>query len=286
MRKVNDMRERWESDNKPWLFFILTFGWSWSFLLPAAGFGLSADQTLTTILRVLAGVGPALIALILLIFPGDLENWKDYWQRLISFRRIKIQWWILILLFPVVLTLVSGGLDLLLGGAGLGFEQSVSGRSGPIDWLGFAIFILAFGPLPEEMGWRGYALDGLQDRMGPAASSFVLGLAWALWHLPLFFIQGTYQANLGVFTPAFWIFLVKMIPSTLLMTWVYNNNRRSTLSAVGFHFAINLTGEVFSFTRSGEWIDLTLWIMSAGLVILLTDMNTFQKKKKEFTKYQ
>ena len=50
----------------------------------------------------------------------------------------------------------------------------------------FAIFILLFGPLPEEMAWRGYALDGLQSKWNALEASLILGIAWTIWHLPLF----------------------------------------------------------------------------------------------------
>jgi membrane protease YdiL (CAAX protease family) len=88
--------------------------------------------------------------------------------------------------------------------------------------------MLFFGPVPEELGWRGCALDRLQERDSALISSLIIGGTWALWHLPLFFIAGTYQHGLGVGTPAFWLFMVTKFPDSILMTWIYNNTRRST----------------------------------------------------------
>ena len=93
-------------------------------------------------------------------------------------------------------------------------------------------------------------------------------LAWLLWHLPLFFIEGTFQAELGVATLSFWIFMLVIIPQTITMTWIYNsNNCMSTLSAVLFHFTGRFIGEIFDLSRGADLILLGMWIVLALLVI-------------------
>jgi len=54
----------------------------------------------------------------------------------------------------------------------------------------FVYIFLLGGPLQEEFGWRGYALEVLQQRWSALASSAVLGAVWAAWHLPLFSSRG------------------------------------------------------------------------------------------------
>jgi len=50
--------------------------------------------------------------------------------------------------------------------------------------------ILLASPLGEEPGWRGYAPPKLQCMVGPFRATILLGLVWALWHLPLFLVKG------------------------------------------------------------------------------------------------
>ncbi|MFW6376731.1 MAG: hypothetical protein ACOC0F_02035 [archaeon] len=60
-------------------------------------------------------------------------------------------------------------------------------------------------------------------------------MLWAAWHLPLFFMAGSFQAELGLFTPQFAFYTGSIVVSSILYTWIYNNTNRSTLSAILFH---------------------------------------------------
>ncbi len=62
------------------------------------------------------------------------------------------------------------------------------------NMLSLGIMVLA--PLMEELGWRGYGVDSLRSRLNLFKTSLLFGLLWALWHVPLFFIQGYYQNTL------------------------------------------------------------------------------------------
>jgi membrane protease YdiL (CAAX protease family) len=68
----------------------------------------------------------------------------------------------------------------------------------------------------------------------------ILGVLWALWHLPVFFNPDTLYSNLP-----FVLFLAYMIPFAILITWVFNSAGGSVLMAIFFHAVLNASGELW-----------------------------------------
>jgi len=148
----------------------------------------------------------------------------------------------------------------------------------PIQLIPFALIMLFFGPIIEEIGWRGYALDHLEKRYSWFVSSIILGFFWALWHLPLFFIKDTYQYNLMKDSFLYFIdFMVGFFPVSVIIDWIYNNNERSILSGVLFHFCINFFGEVIDLPDHMKPYR-TIVVLITAIAILIS-----WKKKKFFS---
>ncbi len=261
-------------------FFLLALGiswfsWAWVILLkwdvwrfPAILFGA------------LGLFGPALAEIILIFRVRETERRRDYWERLFDFKRIGWKWHLVIwLTFPVLngLALLGG----MLAGAPLpAFDTARELLSQPWRIFPFAVFILLFGPLPEELGWRGYALDGLQARYNALVSSLILGAVWSLWHLPLFFMRGTFQHDVLKFgTLDFWSFLAGTIVVSILFTWLYNNTHRSTLSAILFHFMVNFTGELMPPDGLARVFSLLLTGILSLLVVVIYGPETLAGRK-------
>lgn len=255
-------------------YFVLALGWAWLCWVPAALIGLSSGRTpLVVALHYLGGVSPLAAALILLRLEPPAER-ADFWQRLIDVRRITLPWWMVTLLTIPALTALAVLLDRLLGGAGAQLEAAAGLAENPLaalpSALSLALFLLIFGPLPEEIGWRGYALDRLQrgqteNGLGQGAlrASLVVAVFWALWHLPLYFIAGTFQQNMGAFTARYWLITLGLFPTSILMTWIFNATQRSTLTAVLFHFMGNWIGELFELTPRADLFLLLLTFLAA-----------------------
>jgi membrane protease YdiL (CAAX protease family) len=209
------------------------------------------------------------VTLALLYTRHTREQQRDYWRRVVDVRRISARWYAITLLTVPALTFLAALLDAVLGGHGAAPEALPRFLPRLPAIVPFAAFMLLFGPLPEELAWRGYGLDRLQARLTPLTSSLVVGAAWTVWHLPLFLIDGTYQHGLGLGTRGCWLFMLDKVPQSVLMTWIHNNTRRSTLSAVLFHFTVNFIGELFQLTPRSEVFYIALWYAAAGLVAAL-----------------
>lgn len=183
--------------------------------------------------------------------------------------RIRGRWYAVILLMVPGLTGLGVAGDMALGGRGADLAAAARLVEHPSAVLPFVVFVLLFGPVPEELAWREYALEQLQQRWNALVSSVVLGGLWTVWHVPLFFLTGTYQQRLGVGTPGFWLFMLDKVPQSILMTWIYNNTHRSTLSAVLVHFMVNCVGELCRLTPRAAWFSLGWWGIAAVLVTSL-----------------
>jgi CAAX protease family protein len=260
--------------SSPWLYFALALGWSWLFWILAILLGLSFETPLGLILGLLGLLGPMVAGVTCTYLTQGKDGRRDYWLRVIDFRRIGTKWYLVIFLFVPVLMALSVGFDILFGGTGGTWEQAaLQIFAAPLSIVPFALGIFLIGPM-EEFGWRGYVLDRLQSKWSALWSSLILGVIWSLWHLPLFFIKGTYQNNLGAGSPSFWLFMLGIVPLNVLFTWIFNHTRRSTLAVMLFHFMVNFTGELVALTPRAELYSILLWVVAAIIVTVIWGAKT------------
>ncbi|TFF97080.1 MAG: CPBP family intramembrane metalloprotease [Promethearchaeota archaeon] len=255
----------------PWQYFIFTYIWSWSFWIPAVLLRKNVFDFPNFLLLGLGGLGPFIVSISLTYFKEDREVWRDFWKRVIDVRRIGFVWLaVAIFMAPLVCSLgiITG---ILFNGVFPSFETAVEYLSNPIGFIFYLFFVFIYGPLPEEFGWRGYALDRLQKKWNALYSSLILALLWALWHWPMFFMVGTYQSGeQSIGSLRFWIdYCLGITVNTILMTWVYNNTKRSILSAVLYHFMMNFTGEFLNLISLYHYYKVMWTTIIAVLVIIL-----------------
>lgn len=266
------MTEPLELRTKAGFFFLFTFGWSlvfWSLTVALGGI----ERFPGSILQYVGGAGPLVAALTLIHFFETPTVQRDFWSRTFDPRRMSWRWVLAALLIHPAILFVAIALDLALGGK-LHIQAANLTDPGAVISLVISVFVL--GPLPEEMGWRGVGYDRLQRQMNVLASSLLLGIAWAAWHIPLFLIEGTFQNRLGFGSFRFWVFLASNVPLTILITWVYHHTKKSILSAVFVHFAGNMIGAILAKTDRLALLEL-IGLTLVALILVARSGGTLER---------
>jgi uncharacterized protein len=251
-------------------YFVLAFGLTWVVWVPraAAAQGLlpgAWGDGVVAVGRVWT-YGPALAALLAAGLTGGRPALRELGARLLRWR-VGWRWYAVVLAGPLALTLAAAGLWVALGGAwAAAVPPALAGGSGggPLPVLLLALFFVLLAltdGLGEETGWRGYALPRLLAGHRALPASLGLGVAWALWHLPLVWTAGV--ALEGRSVP---LLLLDLPALSVLYTWVFQHTRGSLLLAILFHAAGNLWG-VALLPPAGE--DATPALLRIGLTWLL-----------------
>ncbi len=241
-------------------FFALTFLFSWFMWLPSVvmSYGwVSSSNTLIAIANVtkwVAGMGPSLAAIYLIARRDGRSGVSTLLKRVIS---VRLGYWYIptVMLLPVVLVVAHLLNIRLLGGS---FPQT--GLLSEPWWIPVVLVIFIVMQLGEELGWRGYALERLQQRWSALLASIVLGSAWAVWHIPMFLANGFGQHDYHLPFGQFWLTLVLM---SVIMTWLQNNTNNSLAPALIVHASINLSGEVLPLIEKSRDVrgNYSVWVL-------------------------
>jgi membrane protease YdiL (CAAX protease family) len=126
------------------------------------------------------------------------------------------------------------------------------------------VFLGSFlgGPLPEELGWRGFAQPRLQRRFGAGAAGGLIGLAWSLWHLPLLYYYPA--ATAGITLP---YYLPLVVCFGVWFAWMHNQSGGSVFSTILLHAGVNFAfGTYGALDVTGDPARLGALLVVAGLV--------------------
>ncbi|MAT41459.1 MAG: hypothetical protein CL609_03885 [Anaerolineaceae bacterium] len=214
------------------IFFILTYLITW-------GLGAPADLIpgWPKILGLFMVTGPAIGAVIVTAVVKGKVGVEHLLSSLTRWR-VGLGWYGIVLLGPAITMVVSIGLY------GLFVNDSVVLESVQLipmmgthllTLIGIFVYqlLIVWG---EEIGWRGYALPRLQNKIHPLLASLVLGVLWGFWHLPFFLIKDSVHQKMGL--P---FFILATIGYTVLYTWIYNGTKGSVFLICLLHAANNTT---------------------------------------------
>ncbi len=184
--------------------------------------------------------GPSIAAMILASISDGKAGVLNLIKKLTKWR-VHLRWYLFVLLIPSLLLYVS-----ILASRLFGFSLGQTIYSNlPLVIPSSILIALPFGPLPEELGWRGYALPKLLKRHNPLISSLVLGIFWTFWHIPAFRVPGV--AIPSVFEVNLWTVILYLLSNTALcfiFTAVYDKTQGSVLIAILLHATSNASSNV------------------------------------------
>ena len=259
---------------RPIRFYLLVFGLTWLFWFLSIAI---KDNDMAMGLMTLGLFVPAVTAVFTVICSKSRALKRDLKNKIVGFYRIKPG----IVLGSIVLFGAIVAVSILLStlfGESLdqfsftgGFPFSLRGMSG--------LLIILLASVIEEVGWRGYGEDSIAEYCSWFRESILFGCIWALWHLPLFFIEGTYQAGLVQLGTGHAInFLLSVVPLGFITTWVYVKNNRSMLACIIFHLFVNFSQEKIAMTPETKCVQ-TAVIVLAAVIIVLTNRKMFFETK-------
>ena len=163
------------------LFVVALFGAPWilerllNFVLPPP-----SGDLFSFLARLVPSVwSPTIIALVFVGVAGGAGGVKHELKARLRYQRGSARWLLLAVALPAFAVALAG-VSARAGGHGSAFTPF----AGLVPMIGTQIITGAVG---EELGWRGFLLTRLRNRIGVLASFWVMGILWSLWHIPAFF---------------------------------------------------------------------------------------------------
>jgi membrane protease YdiL (CAAX protease family) len=254
---------------KPFRFYLTVFIFTWAFWIAA----IFVPEHLRMVIMLLGLFVPSVTALATTLTSKSRALKNDLKQKMFGAFRVKP----LVVIGAIIVFFAIIAVSILLSTfAGQSLEQfsftehfsfSIAGSS--------ALLTIVLAALLEELGWRGYAEDAIASYCSWWKESVIFGVVWALWHLPLFFIPGTYHYNILQQSPLYMMnFFVSIMPLGFIVTWVYVKNNRSIFATVIFHFFVNLLQEKVAMTQTTKCVE-TLVLFAAMAIVVACNRNLF-----------
>lgn len=259
----------------PWIFFLLTFVYSWLLWLPSILSGLGVEipfdvSVYTSVVVPIGAFAPMLAAITLIYRKGRWPGVKAFFRAAFDFR-VEPLYYILAFLLPIVIHAIA---HYLAPAMGLEVADTLFPADLPVPTIVLAIpyffLMLLIGGGQEEFGWRGYAQQPMQERFGVVTASLLIGVIWGFWHLPLWLMPGD-----GHSTYPFIAFLLMTTSISVVYAWIFNTSGKKLILAIIFHAMNNTAAPLIPFLLMEDGKPETAYWVYAGVNVVFGIIFTF-----------
>jgi len=207
-----ERRNDWVTDHPVTAFVLGAYAYTWIISAPAYYMDLSWTPWL---LIYVGSFGPPISAATVTWLQGESVR---AWARQIGRWRVGWPWWIVAFGAPIGIIAVTTGILVAIGGP---VDPAQLSASPGLIAVVFLFGLTVSGGLNEEPGWRGFMQPHLNDRYSALTASLIVGVVWAVWHLPYFFIPITPHSGFTSVNQIGWFVGIMLL--SIILAWAYNN---------------------------------------------------------------
>ncbi len=242
------------------VYFMVTFVMTWAAWIGAgviAPAATGAHGITRTVLIYVGTFAPGVVALTMTLIEHGRAGVSTLIKRLFQ-ADVAPRWYLYAIGYMVGVKLTMATVHRVV----LGGWPEFSDEPFVLLFAATLLSTVVLGQAGEELGWRGYALPRLAARLGYAWSSLIIGVAWALWHLPLFYVAGADKTG-----QSFPIWGLSVVALSVAITWLYAHTGGSLLLTMLMHAATNNLGSIVSGATPGA---SDVWTFRASPMMTLT----------------
>ena len=209
------------------VFYLLAFVFSWLGWIPQALHARGWFPFDSPLFSLLGGGGPTLAAVAALLIFRQRDQIRGLFAALFKAQASAV-WFIFVFGFWFAVA--------ALALAGMGIAGIPLPAISQFAWVSLPLVFVSMliSNVWEEIGWRGFALPRLQEKLSDLAAALIMGALWSVWHAPLLLNPASPMASLPWFGEV--IFSLSL---TVIYIWLYRNTGASLFFVTVFHAMSN-----------------------------------------------
>lgn len=212
-------------------FLALSYSVAWAAFITVARW-IPAETAAGSVLVLFGAYTPGIVALVLTARIEGGRGVRALLRRL-AIADVPARLYVVALSYIAVVEISAAILHRLVAGAWPPFGAR------PLALIALSIAVSTPFQAGEEIGWRGFALPRLADRFGLRIGSVLLGIIWAIWHLPQFYIAGADSHQ-----QSFVVWAAQVVAISVAFGWLYAKSGGSLLLVMLMHSAINNSKDI------------------------------------------